>query len=217
MFKPRSPLAAYLAPFAAYMILLILADFLGVSAKYWVFPLQTVVCGGLIIIFWGKYRFSPPVNWGFTLFIAILVLLVWISPQILLAMPGRFDGFNPEVFPVNSPIYYASLGMRFLRLVVVVPFMEEIFWRGFLLRYLVKEDFDKVPVGTFKWSAFVIVTLGFCFEHSRADWAVALVAGVCYNLVAFRTRSLASCVLAHAVTNLGLGLYVMRTGQWGFW
>ncbi len=55
------------------------------------------------------------------------------------------------------------------------------------------------------------------FEHSRPDWPAALVTGALLNLVAYRTRSLGACVLAHAVANLLLGLYVLRTGQWGFW
>src|SRR6266576_3557256 len=38
-----------------------------------------------------------------------------------------------------------------------------------------------------------------------------------YNVVAYRTQSFASCVLAHAVTNLLLGLWIMQTRQWGFW
>ena len=104
-----------------------------------------------------------------------------------------------------------------LALVVVVPLLEEIFWRGFLLRELIHPDFTKVPFGTFSWASFGIVTAGFCLEHSPADWPAAILTGALYNLVAYRTRSLAACVLAHAITNLILSVYVMETKQWGFW
>jgi CAAX prenyl protease-like protein len=107
--------------------------------------------------------------------------------------------------------------MRFLRLVVVVPLVEEIFWRGFLLRYLINQKFTAIAVGTFSWLSFVVVTGLFGFAHSRADWIPALICGALYNLVAYRTRSLASCVIAHALTNLLLGLWIMQTRQWGFW
>ena len=107
--------------------------------------------------------------------------------------------------------------MRFVRLVLVVPLVEEIFWRGFLLRYLIAERFETVPFGTFSWLSFTAVTAAFCFSHSRPDWPAAIATGALYNLVAYRTRSLASCVLAHVLTNLALGAWIMMTKQWGFW
>jgi hypothetical protein len=101
--------------------------------------------------------------------------------------------------------------------VVVAPLVEEIFWRGFLLRYLNNEKFTSIAVGTFSWSSFLVVTVAFGFSHPRADWMPALICGALYNLVACRTHSLASCVVAHAITNLLLGLWIMQTRQWGFW
>jgi CAAX prenyl protease-like protein len=100
---------------------------------------------------------------------------------------------------------------------VVVPLVEEIFWRGFLLRYFINEEFYAVPIGAFSWLSFGVVTAGFALAHSPADWIAALITGALYNWVAYRTKSLASCVLAHSVTNLFLGLWIMKTGQWGFW
>lgn len=102
-------------------------------------------------------------------------------------------------------------------MVVVVPLVEEFFWRGFLLRFLIKDEFHTVPFGMFSWKSFSIVSVAFCFEHQMADWPGALVTSVLYNLVACRTKSLAACVVAHAATNLGLGIYILRTGQFGFW
>jgi CAAX prenyl protease-like protein len=85
------------------------------------------------------------------------------------------------------------------------------------LRYLINEKFTEVPIGTFSWLSFGIVTVVFGFTHSRPDWVAALVTGALYNLVAYRTRSLTSCVVAHALTNLLLGAWIMATRQWGFW
>ena len=104
-----------------------------------------------------------------------------------------------------------------MRLVIIVPLVEEIFWRGFLLRWLIDSDFLKVPVGTFQWKSFGVVSLLFMLEHTPPDWPAALLTGALFNLVAIHTRSLSSCVLVHAVTNLGLGLYVLQTGKTGFW
>ena len=126
-------------------------------------------------------------------------------------------GFDPEVFSGQAMLYTSTVAFRFLRLVIVVPLVEEIFWRGFLLRYLIAEEFERVPFGKFSWLSFTAVTLLFALSHSKADWAAALLTGALYNFVAYRTKNLGSCILTHALTNLVLGLWIMKTGQWGFW
>jgi hypothetical protein len=93
--------------------------------------------------------------------------------------------------------------------------MEELFWRGFLIRWLVKENFQKVAIGTFTWPSFLITSVLFASEHNR--WLVGLMAGVVYNLVLYRTKSLYACMIAHGVTNLALAIFVLTTDQWAFW
>ena len=212
---------AYFAPFAAFLLLLGLLDLLkglGVSnSQYWVFPLQTLVCGGLVLFFWKQYRLTVPRGYLFTLAVALLAFGIWVAPQALFGRPPRLDGFDPTVFPPGSPNCWATLAFRFLRMAVVVPFVEEIFWRGFLLRYLIREDFESVPFGSFTWRSFGIVTVFFMLEHQPADYPAALLTGALFNWIAIRTRSLSSCILAHAITNLLLGFYIMATRQWGFW
>jgi CAAX prenyl protease-like protein len=216
---------AYTLPMAVFLSLLTVGEvvrdaagpFWLASPQYWIYPLQTVVCCGLLIWFWGEYEFQAPRRVLLAIGIGLLVFLVWIAPQQFLGGAPRLTGFDPEVFTGLRGLYWSSLGTRFLRLVIVVPLVEEIFWRGFFLRYLVNERFTAVAVGTFSWMSFAVVTLAFGFGHLRADWTAALITGALYNLVAYRTRSLASCVVAHAITNLLLGIWVMRTGQWGFW
>ncbi len=55
------------------------------------------------------------------------------------------------------------------------------------------------------------------FWLSSAEYGLASRAadGILYNGVAYRTRSLSSYILTHAVTNLLLGLWIMKTKQWG--
>ena len=147
----------------------------------------------------------------------VVAILVWLAPQTIFHAAPRTEGFNPALLPPGSAGYYWTVALRFTRLVVVVPIMEEVFWRGFVLRYLVKEDFTAVPLGTFTRLSFGATALGFMLEHTSADYPAALITGALYNLVAVRTRSLPACIAAHAVTNLLLGVYIMRTHQWGFW
>ena len=79
------------------------------------------------------------------------------------------------------------------------------------------ERFDTVPFGTFSWLSFIVVTIAVGLSHAMADWPAAFLTGALYNFIAYRTKSLTSCVLAHGVTNLALGLWILATKQWGFW
>ena len=221
----RRKLIAYVLPMALFLGLLAVkgplqglgGSFWLTSAEYWIYPLQTILCGFLAIWFWRIYQLHGPARLGFGLAVALIVFVLWIAPQTFLGFGPRLEGFNPDTFAGQPGLYWATVIVRFVRLVVVVPLVEEIFWRGFLLRFLLDEDFDRVPFGTFSWMSFAVVTLAFGFSHSRPDWPAALLTGVLYNMVAYRTKSLSTCVLTHALTNLLLGLWIMKTGQWGFW
>ena len=219
---------AYLAPFLGFLAVALLGEIVGrlfqgnsfwmaAEPRYWVPPLQTLFAGALLWRYWRSYSLRRPAGVGFATLIGAVALVLWIAPQEWLGAPARLDGFHPEFFGADGWPYWLNVSARFVRLVIVVPLVEEIFWRGFLLRYLIDDDFMDVPIGAFSWKSFGIVTAGFCLEHSFADWPAAILTGALFNLVAYRTRSLSACVLTHAVTNLILGIYVMRSGQWGFW
>jgi CAAX protease family protein len=221
----KRKLAAFVLPMVIFLALLALASALRkpgggfwlAAPEYWIFPAQALICGALLIWFWREYDFRAPRQAGLAIAVGLLVFALWIAPQQFLGFPPRITGFNPDVFAGQPAWYWGTIIFRFLRLVIVVPLVEEIFWRGFLLRYLIDEKFTEVPVGAFSWLSFGVVTVAFGFTHSPADWIAALLTGALYNLVAYRTGSLTSCVIAHAVSNLLLGAWIMATGQWGFW
>ena len=221
----RRKLLAFVLPLAVFLLLQALAGLLPKggtafwlsSPRFWIYPAQTFICGALLIWFWRDYDLRAPRRTGLAVAIGFLVLALWVAPQAVFGFGPRLDGFNPETFANQPAAYWATVLFRFLRLVVVVPLLEEIFWRGFLLRFFINEKFDAVPVGTFSWFSFAIVTLGFGFSHSPSDYIAAFITGALYNCVAYWTKSLASCVVAHATTNLLLGLWIMHTRQWGFW
>lgn len=222
---------AYLAPFFVFLAFLLLAELVGrlgdglafwmlAGPRYWIFPIQTLVCGVLLWRYWRSYAFRPPVPWSSWLVAAgvgLASLALWVAPQWLFGVAPRTDGFDPAYFGAEGAPYAANLTVRLIRLIVIVPLVEEIFWRGWLLRYLVDEDFQRVPFGTFTWKSFLITSVAFCLEHQPADWPAAIFTGALFNVVAYRTKSLAACVAAHAITNAGLAVYVLETKQWGFW
>jgi CAAX prenyl protease-like protein len=234
----KQQLWQYCAPFGLFIVLQALpgllrdgfashltqpAPFWLATPELWVYPLQTFACAAVLIWFRASYpRWVNLAGVAAGLLVGIVVFVAWISPQLIFHAAARVaGGFNPHQLPPGAAgstlLYQAVVALRFARLVLVVPALEEIFWRGFLLRYLVREEFTEVPFGTFTPWSFGLVTLGFMLEHSTPDWPAALLAGALYNLVAIQTKSLPACILAHAGTNLLLGIYIMQTHQWGFW
>jgi hypothetical protein len=93
--------------------------------------------------------------------------------------------------------------------------MEELFWRSFLMRYLIDPDFRSVPMGAFTWLSFLGVAVLFGLEHHRV--LVGILAGLLYGFLLIRQKKLQGVILAHGVTNLGLGIYIVLTGNWMFW
>ena len=228
MFGATPQEKAYLAPFLGFLLVSVAGEAVGhfydgaafwmaSAPRYWVYPLQTVFSGALLAQGWRLMEWRPPRDWLLACAVGAMALALWVAPQEWLGLPLRREGFDPGFFGASGWPWRLNLGFRFLRLVIVVPLIEEVFWRGFLLRYLIDQDFTQVPFGTFSGKSFAIVSLAFCFEHSPPDWPAALATGILYNFLACRTRNLAACVFAHAVTNLLLGIYVLHTRQWGFW
>jgi hypothetical protein len=224
----KAPLAAYVVPFVVFLGGLALASAVrslwGTSEnlllnrpEFWVYPLQTLLCGASLVFFWRRYDFGAAGGFLAAAAAGLLALALWLSPQVLFGFAPRTAGFDPTVFSESPAIYWLTVAARFARLVVVVPLVEEIFWRGFLMRYLIREDFEKVALGTFRPVSFFGVAGIFMLVHGLADWPAAFLTGLLFNGLLVRTKSLAACVAAHAATNLGLGLYIMATRQWGFW
>jgi CAAX prenyl protease-like protein len=225
--RPR----AYVVPFLTFMAFLLVTGLLNrlaadlgwgrhlpilLRSEFWVYPVQTLLCGYLVWRYRRAYDFGPPAVFS-ALAVGTIALVLWIAPQQWFGAEPRTEGFDPTHFQNHPTLYALTVAFRFLRLVVVVPLVEEIFWRGFLMRYLIQEDFQRVPFGAFQWKSFLAVAVLFMLVHSTSDYPAAFLTGLLYNGLACRTRSLMACVLAHAFTNLLLGLYIMKTQQWGFW
>jgi CAAX prenyl protease-like protein len=151
-----------------------------------------------------------------SLLVGLIVFGLWVFIHELIPYPtlGTRLGFDPTTLK-GSGWWPAFLGIRLYGLVLMVPVMEEVFWRSFLLRYLTAHDFRSLPMGTFSASALAIMVAASAAAHP--EWVVAIVASLAYALWLRRTRSLFAVVVAHAATNAALGGYVLATGKWLYW
>lgn len=148
--------------------------------------------------------------------VGLVVFVSWIAIDKLIPYPhlGSRVGFDPTSIASDGP-RLAFIGIRLAGLALMVPVMEEVFWRSFLLRYVTNERFRSIPIGTFSTQALAVVLAASMIAHS--EWIAAGVANLAYSLFLKRSRSLFSVVLAHAVTNAALGAYILATREWQYW
>jgi CAAX prenyl protease-like protein len=158
-----------------------------------------------------------------TLGIGIAVFVLWIAPDVLIPGYRHFWLFENVVtgkaatsMSSAAMLSWPVLILRLIRAVIIVPIVEELFWRAWLMRWLIDNDFEKVPLGKYSAQAFWIVAVLFASEHG-SYWDVGLLTGIIYNWWMVRTRSLGDLILAHAVTNGILGAYVIAFGKWEYW
>jgi len=182
-------------PFACWMVLMFL-----LPATDWSYALRTLLT--LVALGWSVRRLGiPQVRWGTALAwgvpAGLLVLFLWVWPE-------RFDWYRRFLmygYTDNAPVDASAWQWKAIRLfgsAFVISVAEELFFRKWLLRY----------------AGFVWMLAIFALEHNR--WFAGILAGAVYGLLTLRC-GLASAIVAHAVTNLTLGLFVLVTGHWEFW
>jgi CAAX prenyl protease-like protein len=162
-------------------------------------------------------------NWLGTVTMGVGVFALWIGPDLL------FPGYREHWLLSNSITGHVSAGLpesernnaavlllRGLRASLIVPIIEELFWRAWLMRWLIQNDFFKVPLGAYSAQAFFIVAALFAAEHGPY-WDVGFATGILYNWWMVRTKSLGDLILAHGITNACLSVYVVAAGKWEYW
>ncbi len=132
----------------------------------------------------------------------------WLQPQPRAA----FNPFRDIATPLGQ---WSFIAARILGMAVLVPFAEEIFWRGFLLRWIISPDWQKIGIGSYSLKSFCWVVLLFTLAHP--EWLAAVVYCSLLNLLLYWKRDLWNCIVAHGVSNLILAIYVLATGTWQLW
>ena len=219
----RFPWLPFVAPFAAFMVLLGLVPPLGLPPI--VEGLIRVAVPALVILLASMPALDlKPTRPLATIAIGALVFVLWILPDQLI--PGYRDsilfqngltGRVESTMAVEARSDLIVVGLRFFRAALIVPVVEELFWRGWLPRWIDRmDDFQARPIGAFTGFSFVAASVLFGLEHG-AFWDVGIVAGVIYNWWMMRTKSLGDLIWCHAVTNALLSGWVVGMGQWQYW
>jgi len=215
LIKHSHPVLPYIVPFVIFLIFTGLASYTPLSLL-WLYPLKTIITGALLIWFRGSYSEIKPKFSILAFIIGLLVFAIWIIPTNyypLLDTPKNVSPYELAGFSQIAAIIWICF--RMIGAVVVVPIMEELFWRSFLIRYLIDPGFKIVPIGKFSWLSLIVTVILFGAEHNQ--WLPGIIAGILYTLLLYRTKSLFACIVAHAITNLVLGIYVLITHQWAYW
>lgn len=240
---------AHVTPFAVFMAFLVLLTLVAAQiewkhpdAPWWrqdpahfIYPVQTLVTLGILIRYWRDYTFSWSWKWCLAgVVFGAVGIGIWLLPTALydhwgltgkttgilnwFGVDARREGFDPSIFQ-NPAAWWTVVLLRFLRAVVVVALVEEIFWRGFLMRFVCdwEGDYWKQPFGRAHWKSYLVVTGLFIMVHGASDRPAAFVYGSLTYLLCVWSKSLGACVAMHATANLLMGLYIMNTGKYGLW
>ena len=212
----------YVLPFALFLTILGLRSYLHIPEVV-LFAGWIAIVGGALAVFSRsvidlRLRHALP-----TIAIGLAVFAIWIGPDLLfpgyrshwLFQNGITGTLRPTITEAGRTDLLVIL-LRLVRAVLLVPIVEELFWRAFLMRWAIRPDFESVPLGTYDTRAFWLIAVLFATEHGPY-WDVGLAAGAIYNWWIVRTRSLGDLIWAHAVTNACLCGYVLATGKWEYW
>jgi membrane protease YdiL (CAAX protease family) len=227
-------------PFLVFLGLTFGQGKLGVTSMYWLYAVKTVVGAVMIWIVWpwvSELRWKVSTEAVLT---GVAVFVVWvgldglypdlnalmrdyacpvleqIGLQSLCPSGDPAPPWNPhQAFGQGTLLAWFFIVVRLLGSTLVVPPLEEVFYRSYVYRYIVDLHFEKVPLGAFHWRAFILTSTLFGLAHR--EWLAGILCGLAYQGLVCRKKRLGDAMVAHAVTNFLLGVWVMVRGAWQFW
>jgi CAAX prenyl protease-like protein len=223
-----SPTRARVIPFFIFLILTSCQGQFGPTSAYWFYLAKTVVGAWLL---WEMRGLVTEMKWalsweavvvGFGIF-ALWVGLDGLYPNLNelfhkfgFGSKSEAKPWNPHVqFGENSGLAWVFIVARFFCVTLVVPPLEEVFYRSFFYRWIVKPDFQTVALNHFSVKAFLISALVFGFAHQ--EWIAGILCAMSYQWLVLRKNRLGDAMAAHAITNFLLGIWVVWRGAWNFW
>jgi len=219
----RSPAFVRSLPFAVFIVALAVRGAVdGYTDTRWLYPLQAGASAVALALLWRHYgelrrdrrAAIRPAQWLMSVGLGLLVFVWWV----VLTEPWMRVGEPLAPFvPVQADgsLQWGLIALRSLGAVLVVPLIEELFWRSFLMRWIDNRDFlAQAPQRT---SLYALVLSSAVFALGHDMWLAGLLAGLAFGALYRRTGRIWHAVAAHAVTNLALSIWVVHQGAWRFW
>ena len=212
-----SPLLARVLPFVVFLVLTSTQGNLGPESQFWAYLIKTLIGVWMVWIIWplvGEMR------WAFSfeaVGAGILVFLLWIGldfpyPKL---MSADYSWDLHKNFGDDLTMIWFFAGVRIAGSTLVVPLLEEVFYRSFLYRYILSPNWLFTPHNLFDIRPFLSTSLIFGLAHQH--WLAGVLCGLIYQGVVLRTNRLGDAITAHAITNFLLGLWVVTQKQWHLW
>ena len=190
-----------------------------VALQPWSYSLRTLMVFGALGFVWRELtelkcpaldRLQLPIG----CFVGVLVFILWINLGPLVRM-GDDANSTRVPWPEGEWQKHVWVAIRVFGAVIVVPLVEEVFWRSYLMRRLDSSDFGRLSPDLV--SRFALLASSFVFALAHRELLAAFVTGIIYAWLYRRTRNLWTAIAAHATTNLLLAIYVLYTSRYEFW
>ena len=206
----------YVAPFAVFSFFSWVQSFGSGPSLFGLYALKILVTAIVFFYFFkGSGREIEGGLNGSAVFLGLVTLGIWIIFFEIWPVKTNVI-FDPDVFK-SLGIRVGAIFLRCLGSCLLIPLIEEVFWRSFLMRCMISGDFLSVRLGTYTPLSFWVSVISFALVHPFSQWGLAGLTGALYGLYLIKTKNLVGCILAHATTNLGLGIYIIVTGHWELW
>ncbi len=234
-----SPTLVRVLPFAIFVGFTSLQGRLGENSQYWIYFIKTIVGAGLLFLIW---RHVAELEWRFSweaVAVGLGVFVMWVGldswyPVMDVLYPKHIcplfhkiglakscvatphPPWDPvQTFGNSSTMSWFFIAARIAGSTLVVPPMEELFYRSFVYRFLASKDLLSTPLGRFLPMPFFVTSVLFGFAHN--EWLAGILCGFAYQGLVIWKNRLGDAVTAHAITNFLLGLWIVWRGAWHFW
>ncbi len=207
-----NPTAAYLMPFLAVMIAATLAHAMSSGFEI-LYPLRLIA--GVAALAWYRKALANldyRCTWRGPL-IGVVVFVLWMAAARYLLRP---TGLPTALADLSTPWSVAWIACRAVAAIATVPMVEELAYRGFLMRRWSSAEFETMPFSAVRWPQLLLTALLFGLAHGSM-WAPGVMAGLLYGVVLIRTGRIGESIAAHATTNGLIAACVLFGGQWQLW
>lgn len=206
---------AMLLPFILFLFITLVSQIFlekadGTFHFNYLYPIKAIVGAAALTYFWKIYDFKIPQKWGEAIIGGFVIAVLWIL--LVPADPAYNQKFTEGLQTMSTAVMLLWFVFRFLGAWIVVPLIEEMIFRGYLLARFSQQPLGNDDKLVFSWIAFVVSTALFAFIHFSI--IAGLVAGAIFAIIRYRGKSLSEPVIAHAVANVLVSAWAVTSGQW---